>query len=60
MKPAINDMLELSDKAIRIIIITVFCTSKNLNINRDNINNIQIKLPEMKTTMSGLENKYTK
>lgn len=44
-------MLELSDKGIRIIIIiTVFCTSKNLNINRDNINNIQIKLPEMKTT----------
>jgi len=44
-------MLELSDKAIRIIIIiTVFCTIKNLNINRDNINNIQIKLPEMKTT----------
>lgn len=49
LKPAINYMLELSDKGIRIIIITVFCTSKKLKcVNRDNINNILIKFPEMK------------
>jgi len=51
-------MLELADN-IKTVIITVFCVFKTLSTDVEDVKT-QIKLPEMKTTVSGLENKYTK
>ena len=51
-------MLELADN-IKTVIITVFCVFKTLSTDVEDVKT-QIKLPEMKTTVSGLGNKYTK
>lgn len=51
-----TQIIELTDKDIRRVILNAFHMSKKLNRDMENIEKDQIKLLEMKNTMCGVKN----